>query len=155
MYGLFFFSEPLTESDINNILLSRAELGIGTDPIQNFNLNEVSIIESEFDPILNQSVDFQKNSHQTNMEDSSLIASKPITTMRLSAIPVVGSSKDEISLDFENDFLIISGKQPEPRKDGLSRYRIREFSKTGFKRHPVWVHKLTSIKLPLGWTMEF
>ena len=119
LYDLFFFSRPLTESDINNILLSRAELGIGTDPLQNFTLNEVPIVESAFDPLINQSVDSQKSSNQTNMEDSGLIASKPIATMRLSAIPVVGSSKDESSL---NSSAIVNGASGQLKEINISSF---------------------------------
>lgn len=117
MSALFQFSEPLTESDINNILLSRAELGIGADPLQNLNLNEVSITVSEFDTLTNQSVGFQKSSDQTNMEDSSFIPSEPIATMRLSAIPVVGSSQDKISPDSSK---IVSGISSRLKKVNIS-----------------------------------
>ncbi len=113
MSALFQFSEPLTESDINNILLSRAELGIGADALQNLNVNEVSITASELDTLKNQSAGSQKSSNQTNMEGSGFISSEPIATMRLSAIPVAGSSQDKISPDSSKIVNGISGRLKE------------------------------------------
>ena len=45
-----------------------------------------------------------------------------------------GFSREEISLDVENDLLIVSGKKPEPAEGDPRRYRVREFAVAGFER---------------------
>tara|TARA_B100000029_G_scaffold514101_1_gene615674 strand:+ start:7847 stop:9472 length:1626 start_codon:yes stop_codon:yes gene_type:complete len=82
--SLFQFSNPLTESDINNILLTRAELGIGSNNLQNLALSKTPVTESK--SVINEPTDLKQTNDQNN-----------IATMRLSAVPVIGSSQNDSS----------------------------------------------------------
>lgn len=101
--SLFQFSTPLTELDINDILLGRAEIGITNSSIQQMDLSSFPVAADKSEPLLlSPAPDPALLAPQSDVGGFESPSPSTIETVRLSALPVT-SSQSRLSSELSSN----------------------------------------------------